>query len=103
MSSYRLTRRADADLEDIKNYLTEHAPSALNRVLNALKRSLQFLAEHPDAGTLREDLKTKLRSFTARRPAHNYVIYFRKQRGGIQVVAILHGSRDVEAVFELRD
>src|SRR5947208_1120246 len=96
MSSYRLTRRADADLEDITDYLTEHSPSAVNRVLSALKRAFRFLADHPDAGSLRDELKPNLRSFTPRKPAHGYVVYFRRHRVGIQIAAVLHGSRDVE-------
>jgi toxin ParE1/3/4 len=99
MSSYRLTRRADADLEEITSFLTERSPAAANRVLNALRQTFAFLADHPDAGSSRDDLRSNLRSFTARKPAHRYVVYFRKHRGGVQIAAVLHGSRDVEAIF----
>ena len=84
MSSYRLTRRADADLDEITSYLSEHSPSAVNRVLNALNRTFEFLADHPDAGSLRDDLRPNLRSFTAMKPAHRYVVYFLKHRGGVK-------------------
>ncbi len=60
MGSYRLTRRANADLDEIADYLGERSPSAVNRVLNALQRTFEFLADHPEAGSLRDDLRPNL-------------------------------------------
>jgi plasmid stabilization system protein ParE len=59
MMSFHLTRRAKADLEEISDYLADHSAQAATRVINALHRTFAFLGEHPQAGTLREDLRPK--------------------------------------------
>lgn len=46
-------------------------------------------------GRMREILSAGLRSF----PVGRYVIFYRPLQDGIDVVRVLHGTRDLEAVF----
>jgi plasmid stabilization system protein ParE len=96
VSDYRLSGQADKDLDDISAYIAEDNASAAKRVSTAIIRTLQFLAKHPQSGMVRDDLRSGLRAFPARRPAHNYVIlyYVNEDQDCIDVSDIIHGARD---------
>jgi hypothetical protein len=46
-------------------------------------------------GRLRPELAPHLRSF----PIGNYVIFYRLTQEGIEVARVLHGARDIDALF----
>lgn len=50
-----------------------------------------MLAEHPKAGVARDDLATGLRSF----PVYPYILFYRPITGGIEVVRVLDGRRNI--------
>ncbi len=54
------------------------------------------LAQHPRMGRNRsEDLRPGLYSF----PVGAYVLFYREQPGGIALVRVIHGSRDLLKLF----
>ena len=99
MSKYRISRQADTDLEGIADYIADFNPTAAFDVLDTLHNTFAFLARNPEAGTLREDLRPNLRSFSPERPAHNYVIFFYPYGGGIEVISVIHGAQDWIGMF----
>ena len=99
MSSYRISRQADSDLEGIADYIADFNPTAASDVLNTLHDTFAFLARNPDAGTLREDLRPNLRIFSPNRPAHNYVIFLYPRPDGIEVASVIHGAQDWIGMF----
>lgn len=94
MSRYRLSLAADADLEEIAD-----GPSNAVAILETLHSTFQVLADHPNVGTLREDLLPRIRVFSPPRPANAYVVFFYPMPGGVEVAAVVHGSRDWITVF----
>ena len=58
-------------------------------------KSPQARADHPLAAEARPDLAPGLRAS----PVGNYVIFYRPIHDGIEVVRVLHGARDIPAVF----
>jgi toxin ParE1/3/4 len=60
------------------------------------------LAEHPETGTLREDLRPNLRVFSPRKPAHNYLVFFYPIDDGIEVNTVVHGARDYPSLLGQR-
>jgi toxin ParE1/3/4 len=46
-------------------------------------------------GRRREELLPGLRSF----PIGNYVVFYREIKDGVDIIRILRGSRDIEAIF----
>jgi toxin ParE1/3/4 len=99
VSNYRLSRQADRDLDGIADYIADDNPAAAFDVLDTLHNTFAFLAKNPEAGTLREDLRPRLRIFSAGRPAHHYVIFYYPRADGIEVVSVIHGAQDWIAVF----
>jgi toxin ParE1/3/4 len=60
-----------------------------------LRTQAQKLAETPGMGRSREDLRPDLFSF----PVGRHVLFYRPQPGGIVLVRVLHGARDLPALF----
>ncbi|HEY9852847.1 MAG TPA: type II toxin-antitoxin system RelE/ParE family toxin [Leptolyngbyaceae cyanobacterium] len=86
---------AEQDLLDIWEFIAEDSLDRADEFLDRLEGKLQTLALNPGMGRRREELLTGLRSF----PSDNYIIFYREIEGGIDVIRILHGSRDFEEIF----
>jgi plasmid stabilization system protein ParE len=69
------------------------------RVERAIRYKIVFLAGTPGAGHWRRDLTDEPVRFFA---VYSYLIVHRPETKPLQVVAILHGSRDVERVLSKR-
>ena len=101
MSDFDLTPLAKADIFAIWLYIAEDNEDAANRVQRAIYDACEFVAEAPARGHARGDLtKRALRFWTLTRYP-NYTIVYRPESSPVQVVAVLHGKRDVRRI--LRD
>lgn len=96
MSAVLRTPEARLDLVDAALYIAEDDPAAADRFLDAIAKTMQRLARHPLLGRTRPELAPGLRSF----PHRQYVIFYRPIDRGIEVVRVLHGSRDIFPLFE---
>ena len=96
MSRYRLTGQAQTDLEEIWLYIAEHNIPAADRFLDTLHERFVLLAGQPLLGRARPELAPNLRSLSV----GNYVIFYRPIDDGIEVARVLHGARDIDAIFE---
>lgn len=86
---------AELDLLEIWDYIADDSPDRADEFLDRIEGKLQTLARNPGLGKRREELLPGLKSF----PIDNYVVFYREIRDGIDVVRVLHGSRDIEEVF----
>lgn len=82
---------ARADLAEIWLFIAEDSEAAADRFLNVLEQKFGLLATHPQMGRLRPELMPELRSF----PVGRYVVFYLPMPDGIELVRILHGSRDI--------
>ena len=89
--------RPDAlgDLEEIQDFIAEDNRAAAARLIGSLRKACEFLAGNPHAGRARPELRADLRSF----PAKRYVIFYRLLGDTLEIVSVVHGSRDIEAMF----
>lgn len=87
--------QAFRDLDDIAAYIGLDNPQAALRFLDSLESRFQLLAASPGIGRVRPDLGTGIRGF----PVEDHSIFYRQVSTGIEVVRVLHGSRDIEALF----
>lgn len=94
----RVTRRpqAEADILDIWDFIAEDSVAEADRWVDRLDAKFELWATQPMMGRPRDELAQGLRSLTFGR----YVIFFEPMLEGIDVVRVLHGSRDLEADFE---
>lgn len=89
------TARARADLVEIYARIAAEDRRAATRYLARVRRVLHLVAGEPEMGRARDELDDGLRSF----PIERHVLFYRLRDGALIVVRVLHGSRDVDALF----
>jgi len=94
--SYRISGRATADLDEIWYYIAQDNPDAADKFVSNFFSRFSKLAAMPKIGRLREELSRGLRSFSTGR----YVIFYREDAEGVEIVRVLHGARDLPPLFE---
>ena len=98
MGRFAVTPAAKADLTEIAKYIRERgSPEAAKRVGEELRRTMRRLADMPGMGHLRKDLADESLRFWS---VYSYLILYRPESSPLQVVRVLHGARDVEAILE---
>jgi toxin ParE1/3/4 len=87
---------AEADIYAIARHIAgEGDLDAAYRFMETIDEKAALLATHPEMGRLRPDLAPHLRSF----PVGPFVIFYRDEKGGLQVARVLRGSRDIPSLF----
>jgi toxin ParE1/3/4 len=87
---------AEQDLFDIWTYLAREAsPEIADAQLRAIDRASANLVEWPQSGRARDELASEIRSVVAA----PYVVFHRVTASAIQIVRVLHGRRDIDAIF----
>ena len=102
MSVYALTPLAKADIFDIWCYIADDSEDAADRVEQAIYDACAFVTEAPARGHSRPDLTTRsLRFWTVTRyPNYSYV--YRRRRFPLEIVAVMHGKRNIRHVLKQR-
>ena len=90
------TPRANRDLVGIGLHIAQDSPRAANKILMAIDQKLKMLARLPKLGRRRYELASDLRSFSV----GSYVVFYRIIRGGIEIIRVLHGARDITSHLE---
>jgi plasmid stabilization system protein ParE len=102
MSRYQFTPQAAGDLFEIWSYIARDNLEAANRVEEAIYKACDLLAEGPLRGHAREDLtKHPLRFWTVQ-PYPNYIIVYHPKTHPLQIIRILHGTRNIAAILSKR-
>jgi toxin ParE1/3/4 len=96
--AHRLTAQAEADLDQIWNYIVKESGNIeiARRQIASITDRFYLLANHPHLGRARDtDLGSGRRSF----PIDRYVIIYRVENESVLILRVVHGSRDIEALF----
>ena len=94
-----LTPQARADLLEIWDYIAEDSPEDADRVLEQMYAAFIRLAQVPGMGHHREDLADRRHRFWT---VYSYVVAYRDQTRPLEIIAIVHGARQLEAFFQRR-
>jgi toxin ParE1/3/4 len=95
MKKARLSDPAELDLAELWFHIARDSPTAADRLVRRILDTCDVLAQRPFAGELYEKFGPDTRIFTVR----PYVIVFRPSDDGIEVMRVVHGARDLEALF----
>ena len=102
MSVYLLTPLAKADIFGIWSHIADDSEDAAQREEQAIYDACAFVAEGPMRGHFRPDLTSRsLRFWTLTRYPH-YAIVYRQETAPIQIVAVLHGKRNIQRILKQR-
>jgi plasmid stabilization system protein ParE len=99
MSGYVLGRDAEQDLVDLWDYIAEDNVDAADRLIAQLFEVFETLARNPGMGHKRPDLTQSPVLFW---PVGNYLVIYRSQGRLVEVVAIVHGKRDIPVFLRRR-
>ena len=95
MIRVQYTTHAREDILDIASYIAHDNEEAAQRLIGKILRACDRIGATPQAGRLREELAPNLRSF----PLEKYLVFYRIVPGGIEVLRVLHGARDLPSLF----
>ena len=98
----QLTPQALEDLDAIWQTIAEDNRDAADRVETEILATCHRLAKRPRIGTKREDITPLPVRFWSVTKFPNYVIVYRPDTVPLQVVAVLHGRRELKEVLEGR-
>ena len=99
-SCYVLAPEAASDLVQIWRYIKRNAGLEMaGKVESVIRAKIVDLAAAPDAGHWRRDLTDEPVKFF---PVYSYLVVYRPETSPLQVVAILHGRRDVAELLKER-
>ncbi len=93
--------QAYVDLAEIAEFLAKTSPAAARRFLLAAEATFDWLSINSGAGAIygfEHALATDVRAWRVQR-FKNHLIFYREVSRGIQVVRVLHGARDIDAIF----
>ena len=97
MANLIFTPSAKEDLQQIWNYLEELAGRDIAiKFLKEIKDKCEVISNFPELGRTRHEFIFNLRSF----PFKKYIIFYVPTNDGIDVLRIIHSSRDIEQVFD---
>ncbi len=97
MGLYVLTAEAKANLREIRDYIADDNVERAVRILREVRSVMSDLADMPGVGHRRDDLtdaEVRFRNF------YNYLIVYRPETRPIEIVAIIHGARDLPSQLE---
>lgn len=99
----RIIRRVSAKRDLLECFVTigESSEGAALRFLEAAENTLQLLAARPGIGK-RTDFSHPVLRGTRRFPIsgfEKYLVFYRPIRGGVEVLRVIHGARDIDSLF----
>lgn len=87
---------AETDLLEIWQYIATENLEAADHLLLLFNEKAQVLLKHPEMGRRREELAPAIRSI----PFGNYMVFYRLKGDDVEIVRVLHGARDIAAIFD---
>jgi toxin ParE1/3/4 len=91
---------ADADIDEIADFIAQDTLDAGRRFYDAVWHDLQRLAEMPRMGARRRSSQPRLVNLRSWPVSgyRNYLILYLASDDGIEVLRIIHGARDVDRI-----
>ncbi len=105
MGTVNKHEQAKRDLEEIFVFIGEQDVDAGLGFLLAAEETLEHLAKMPLMGSSRRFRSSRLRNLRQFpvKSHQEYLVFYHPTQDGIQVVRVLHGKRDLEAIFEKKN
>jgi toxin ParE1/3/4 len=95
----RFTPDAQEDINEIGEYLLDYSVGAFDAFMRRVKDIDSILSRYSHIGHVRPDLLDRSFRFLA---SGDSLFIYRMNDSGVQVVGVVHGSRDIPALFSQR-
>jgi toxin ParE1/3/4 len=90
-----VTPLAEADLNQILDYIAETRPVTAVSVLKRIREKCELISTNPRIGQLRPEFPGDYRSF----PVQRWVIFYRIQGDTVEIHRVLDGARDIDSLL----
>ena len=94
---YKLTPQARYDLLSIWEFIARDNVRAADRLAERMEAAFRLLARFPKTGHKRADVQTSEPVLIW--PAGSYLVAYRPEPRPLVILRILHGARDLDALF----
>ena len=94
MARYTKRPKAETDLLEIWLHIAQESPRAADRLLDRIEAQCRLLADNPRLGRPRPEIASEARAWIVGR----YLVLYRAQDDGIEVVRVVHGAREIEQI-----
>jgi plasmid stabilization system protein ParE len=94
-----VSKEARHDLREIKNYIAEDSIASARRVLAEFRHAFLELRKSPGIGHTRQDLTKWPVLFW---PVRSYLIIYRSGVQPLEIIAVLHGRRNLKRILRER-
>jgi plasmid stabilization system protein ParE len=102
MNNYVLTPLAQADIFYIWSYIASDNEDAAERVENAIFDACSFVATNPLSGRRRPNISKRPVLFWTLTRYRNYLVVYRPDTTPVEIIAVLHGKRDLRRMLKQR-
>jgi toxin ParE1/3/4 len=92
----QFTAPARRDLDAIETYIAEDSPDVARKTILALQEKCRFIAKHPRVFAPQPKF-----GHLRKHSLGSYLIFYRVVKEGVEIVRILHGSRDLQKALQL--
>ena len=99
MSRYIISPEASRDLDEISDYFAGRNIQAGERFVEAFEKKCRNLVNFPNIGRSYAKIKPSLRGI----PLDGYIIFYRTNENGVEIVRVVSGYRDLERLFSDSD
>lgn len=99
MFPYVLSPDVLQDLQDIWDFIAADNAPAADKLEDEFFEAFEILAKRPGMGHTRSDLTEQAVRFW---PVGRYLIVYRSLKRPLEIVAVLHGARDIAEVIRKR-
>lgn len=93
MARVKYLPEARNDMHGIWRYVYEQSKDVLvaDRLIETIDETASMYAQRPELGIPRPELDPRVRCF----PVGRYVVFYVAEAEGIEIIQIVHGSRDI--------
>jgi toxin ParE1/3/4 len=95
MNSYRFSPLAVKDLTAVCDFIAVENPRAASQLFDSIRKKCRLVAQFPNSGKRYERLMKGLRGVVV----GDYIVFYLPQEDGIEVLRVVSGCRDLEALF----
>jgi plasmid stabilization system protein ParE len=98
----QFTPKALDDLDEIRTYIAADSADAASRVETAIFEACEGLARHPLLGSKRKEITPLPVRFWVVTRYPNFIVVYRPDTKPLQIIAVLHGKRNIRRLLEER-
>lgn len=95
MTRYIIAPEAIKDFKEIINYFATRNIEAGEKLIDQFEKKCRYLVQFPKIGRSYQHIRPYLRGL----PLDTYIIFYRISKDGIEIMRIVKGNRDLEALF----